>query len=210
MKKSVPGLMVITCVTSTAVAGIVRFDPSPIVQQPGGNTTLTIDLWLDDAFGGAAIQSLDLRIGSDTVPITGWEYGPSAESAIFIGYPAVADTPRPHTMGGGQGVIGWFQYRDGPTAPFLIGTITVDLSGLAEGDHYLYVGDGPNGDPLDRDSTFLGIQWSNVAIGEEREWISGTGVITNRNGVITAVPEPTALALLGLGVMGFIARHKRA
>ena len=229
MKKFVACLAVLACVAPSARAATIDFGGPYVVtiSAPGGQgEIIQIPLAVTSA-GRPTFDTIDLAIGSDTVPMIpdsdpvptspidgSWAYSPQVialvvEAAFPLGQPLAIDGLLSSTANGvypeGLRAIGASFILGAPSPVFPLGTLTIDTTGLAVGDHFLYIGDqvargdGP-GDPLGRDGGFSKIAFNSDGTSEP---LMGTGVIT-------VVPEPATLALLGLGAIGFIARRKKA
>ena len=82
------------------------------------------------------------------------------------------------------------------TAPLLVGTLTIDTAGLAEGEYSFGVSSA-------QETNRLGFGLSALGLGINTEPLEGAGFLN-------VVPEPMTLSLLGLGALALLRRRRTA
>jgi len=181
MKKVAASLLMVVFVSSSAWAGTVQFtsaNPTIDLAAPG---PVSFDVALHGA-GGRGFDAVDMVIGSD-LPIQGWVFSPatlsSFSSTLFLPEGGVFDNDI-------------FVNATNATAVgsgIVFGTVTLNPPAtMSIGQTFdVFV----NND-ID---TFSGLT------------LGGAGDPLNGSALVTVVPEPATLSLLGLGLLGFLRRR---
>lgn len=174
-----------------ASAGVVVFNNGADLVVNRTTDSLTPSILVAVNPDAPAFDAAIVLAGSDTVPITGFEYLPSWTGP---GGFTVAETP----IIDGQGIYAYGAYFGGNISPgqvtadtIVSGNLSVDLSGLADGTYEIVV---------------------NSATDFDTSGVGSRGVLeplTGRLG-ITIVPEPATLSLLGLGLAAALRRRRSA
>lgn len=181
MKKVAAIWVGVLFLNSYAFAGFVSFDPEKASVLPGEPAVFGVTL-VSDTLGD--IQGADVVLGSDDVAF-GFQYSDEWGSAMVN-----VSTPSP---------LGIFPFDlfvggNGPLpiglSSILLGTVTVETTGLAEGQYSIFVDSSRDG-------------FSSIGLGTTFDPISGTGLIN-------VVPEPMTLSLLGLGALALLRRRRTA
>ena len=191
MRRLAVALLGVVAVAGTqAHAGVVTFSPDASVFSiaPGAPNpvpdSLGISVKVDPNF--TEFDSGDILIGSDTLPITAFEYDPA--------WASFATSVAPPTFGWGFYPYDVYLAGSRPTLLALsevnLGVVTVDLRGLDEGTYAIGVSSDTDG----------GV----TAIGR-----NGVPETLFGRATITIVPEPATLALLGVGALAAMWRRRR-
>ncbi len=197
MKKVAVLVLVAVSSGSSAFAGIVRFDPSEQDVVLGGDTTAMFDVYIDssDMFAEDGFTGARIVIDSDDLEFTGIELDPTFRAFWLL---IILD----------QGLGPWYKFDvdigvinlfGTPIAawmdfPALVGTISVDASGLGLGEYHIIVDS-----ELDNGRSAL----ANSNLGSDSEGLFGMATVN-------VIPEPTTLSLLGLAALGLISRLRKS
>jgi len=198
MKKGLGAVAVLALATSSAMAGTVSFT-GPTDITPGTASVqyaVSVDSTSLSGFDTVnvilgSVEGLGLSFQYDAAfeaSATGSDVPDAIEQGIFAAvHPGAKD-------------IGFQGNRLPPltpwTAPLLIGTLTVDTSGLVDGDVRSI------GIDTALETDLLGSAASLVALGSSQDPLSGSVTIK-------VVPEPATMLLLGIGGL-FAARRRLA
>jgi hypothetical protein len=173
---------------STAFGGIVSFSPVSQSVLPGEDAVYDITI-SESTLGG--FDTVSLLLGSDDGLAMTVEYAQSFVDTTSL--PPAAPTPfgvyASDLNFGGNNFGGW-------QAPLLIGTLTIDTTGLAEGTYSFGVSAA-------EETNRIGSGLSSLALGFESEGVEGSGRLN-------VVPEPATLAMLALGAAAAAFRRRMA
>ncbi len=176
------GALALIGVTTASLAATATFDP-PLVEIQAGTPAL-FDVYVA-VESLSAFDAADILIGSDEVPDVSFTYSPDWEAAMagFV-------TPITYDTGTyGQDVfVGGFSIAGAIQGGLWVGTLTVETTGLAEGDY-----------PIVVDGTADGM--SRLTLAGNWEPLSGAGTVR--------IPEPATLALLAFGALVLARRRSR-
>ncbi len=179
-------LIVLLCLAGAAEGGTVVFSPPILVVNPSANPLATAVVHVSaeeiDVFG-----AVDLLFLSDDLPLSAFDYGEDFVTATSLRAP-------PTTTGLDVDFAEHYLYVGGllnaPVSSILVGTLTVDASGLAPGDYSVSV------DPE------LDGGLSALTLGAESEPLVGSAIVR-------VVPEPNALVITAIGLGAFAAANRR-
>lgn len=179
--------VVVTFAASCAWAGTVVFDPPTAEIDVGEGADLSFDLWVSTEMG--FIELLDMILGSSTVPMHPGHWRYSME--IYVAAGSLGPPVYQDVYSYGLDGIGFFAFMGPLASPVHLSTLAIDASGLPVGDHFVLVdGQYDNGR-------------SNVWLGTECDLLFGSAMIS-------VIPEPATLALVGLGAVGLLCGRKRS
>lgn len=194
MKRFAAVLLVVALTGSYAFGGTVTFDPAAVPDlynnAADGPTTATIDVTMDANTN--PISAFGMLIGSDGPAITAFAVDPTF-TGLWTG--SATDVPGPGLYTSdvyteGFVLVGLFPAVD---LPQFVGTITIDATGVAEGDYTILV-DGTSA--LDDLRSVV----ADPNTGEKEPLV---GMAT-----VTVIPEPATIALLGFGAVALLRRRK--
>lgn len=161
-------------IAAASAAATATFEP-PLVEVPAGTPAL-FDVYVA-VESLSAFDAADILIGSNDVPDLSFAYSPDWEAAMagFV-------TPITYDSGAyGQDVfVGGFSVAGAIQGSLWVGTLTVDTTGLVEGDYPVFV-----------DGTTDGM--SRLTLAGNWEPLSGAGTVR--------IPEPATVGLLAFGVL---------
>ncbi|MBN1510761.1 MAG: PEP-CTERM sorting domain-containing protein [Phycisphaerae bacterium] len=167
---------------AASLGATATFDP-PLVEVPSGTPAL-FDVFVA-VESLSAFDAADILIGSNEVPDLGFAYSPDWEAAMagFV-------TPITYDGGAyGQDVfVGGFRAAGAIQGSVWVGTLTVDTTGLVEGDY-----------PVSVDGATDGM--SRLTLAGSWEPLSGAGIVR--------IPEPTTVGLVAIGVLVWLRRRGR-
>ena len=174
--------------SAEAPAGIVSFDaPLTVIDLAAGDDTLvTVDLTLTN-LGRGEFWEIEAVVGSDDLRIVSFVFSPevlSNPSYFFPSSPGAVGTYASDVSFGFVSMLG-----ERPILPLLLGTLSVDASGLGPGTYDLII-----------DSDLDGLSFA--SLDSITEPISGRGTIQ-------IVPEPATLMLLGVASIALLPRRRR-
>ncbi len=122
-------------------------------------------------------------------------------ATIDITFGSYSTTQSPVKTGGGSELPSWYFYQSIDSGSIDIGGTDYDVLGMT-GGYALQIGDGAN----DKSSVFGGSVWLDLSggyTGRAGHWD------LNMNLAAASVPEPSALMLIAIGLIGFGARSYR-
>lgn len=187
MKKLAFGLMLVVFVSSHAFGGTVGFDPNPAVIDLSVDPTATIGVTILSPLDTIAdFTAVNIIIGSSDLAMVGFTLDNGFTTQF--GFNSVDIPANPAVYVNDVNIQG-FALMGAGTAPFYVGELTVDATGLNPGMYYYTV-----------DPTIDGGRSGLADAQGATEGLSGTGAVE-------VVPEPATLALLGLG--GLVALRRR-
>lgn len=186
-KVAAGSLCVFGLIASSAPAGVVSFTPTIGVVDLGERAVFQVAVSTTDL---TTFDRVRLLLGADILglPMT-FEY-----SSVFnTTLPPL--TPAPFGLFASDLLVGGSRSvpETDPTAwhaPLVIGTLTIQTSGVAPGSFFHVFVDGIY------EAQILGSPLSQVGTGLESEHLQGSARVS--------IPEPSTLSLLGLGVLGLI------
>ena len=176
-------IALLTLTGSNAFGGVVSFTPNEILHFGWQtHTTASMELAIESS-AFEEFEAVDIIVGSnDGVRIVDFEW---AEFTRFF------SSSEPDTSVYASGWrLGYFALPTS-SAPFLLGTLTIDFSGLPGGSYFIEV-------DSDRDGGR-----SSLASGNELEPLFGFAV------VYAGIPEPSTMFLLLFGA-GIVAMARRS
>jgi hypothetical protein len=122
-------------------------------------------------------------------------------ATIDITFGSYSTTQSPVKTGGGSELPSWYFYQSIDSGSIDIGGTDYDVLGMT-GGYALQIGDGAN----DKSSVFGGSVWLDLSGGYTGR---GGHWDLNMNLAAASVPEPSALMLIAIGLIGFGARSYR-
>ena len=160
MKRSDATLFVVGWAASAATAGVISFEPAEMEVVVGDprNSARTFEVAVSSVTRGS-FDAIDIVIGSEAVPLTGFTYAPGFEEATVFQGPPVPHGYYTYDLG-----IGGFTL-DPITPPMTLGTLTVDASGLAPGVYTVMVDSEED------------LDYSALSLGRNAEPVSGTAAL---------------------------------
>ena len=180
--KKVAALVLVLGFASSAFAGTVTFDALGSTSVIAGET-VQFDLTINRD-GNAMFNLANIVAGSNDLGIVSFDYAQSWLDAASFPPSAPVSTgfawPSDLFFGG---------FLAAGTPGALVGTLTVDTTGLALGEYTVAV---------DSNTDFL----SNIGLDNDTEGLAGSAIVT-------VVPEPATLILLGIGGVAAMRRRRR-
>ena len=195
MKKVLASLAVMGFLAANAFGGTVFFED---MVAGDGDSTVHVLAGTPAVFNvgvadteASTFQAVTMIMGSrDGLPLA-FEYDPGWV-ATTTSVPSPPSEWFVYAIAGGSDIFGGGNNTGGWTAPLLVGTLTVDTTGLADGEYIVQV------DPAYEAQLMTPL--SEVLTPAGSEGISGLGTIV--------IPEPAALALLGIGGLAALRRRR--
>lgn len=182
MRRITAAVFFVAIACTPASAGRVSFEQSVTVIDPsaGDGLVFSVHIMLDQ-LDMREFEAFNILVGSHDLRIVDFE---------FDGVPPCVDCPVPFALGKYPSDlrIGFFSAVGPLDAPFSLGTLTVDASGLALGIYEILV---------DGEFDFQ----SRAVSGPHAEALFGVGRIQ-------IVPEPATLTLLGIAALGLLRRTR--
>jgi PEP-CTERM motif len=176
--------LLIGFVGSSAMGGTIDFGGDVTIDRGVDSPMVDFDLMITDFGAAAGYNAVDVIVGSDDGLAVSFAMNTPGVTQFFGG--SAADTS--------VYASGWKFGYFGTTSPTptaqLLGTLTVDTTGLAEGQYTVQI----NGDTDGGKSV--------LTAGVTTEPLIGSATIT-------VVPEPATLALLGIGGLVTAMRRRR-
>jgi len=199
MKKFAGVTMILMFVSASAFGGTVSFiNPSQggstlVYDQSGGTGTYDVELTSTTT---APFSAIDIIIGSESLMFNPVE-GPGGFefSSLFITSTLSRGvSPQDQLTVPNEIKIGGINFLGNTIpAPITVGTLTIIVpAGLAPGDYTIFV---------DTSLEANGVS-STLAIGGVSDPLTGLGIVT-------VVPEPATLVLLGCGALMVLRRRRR-
>ena len=188
MRKVAASLVCFAFANSAALGGIVTFSPEKDSVLPGQAAVYDIIVSSSDL---GEFDTVNLLLGTDDpldLVVTydaDWLAStslPPADPLPFFVYPVDLNF-------GGSNFGLW-------TAPLLVATLSIDTTGLAEGQYSFLVSAA-------EETIRAGVGLSSLQIGFSSEPLEGVGLLN-------VVPEPATLALLGIGAVTLLRRRRIA
>ena len=202
-------LLAVGVAQASAFGGVISFDPNPVSVNvlAGDSPVVKFDVFIEQ-LGDVSNQfgSFDIVFGAgviadgDTSGLTmvGWEWdtdlfqrqaqppgiNPDAASSIYLDDIKIGFSVLQNSWPGGP---------IDTTNPVRIGSLTVDVTGLAEGKYEVLV-------DFARDNTSLAVGGNSDP---GRSYLFGAGSVN-------VVPEPATISLLGLASLALIRRRREA
>lgn len=178
--------LLIGLVSSTALGGMVGFDPSDTmidrnVAPPG---VFTVDVSID-ATSLDTYNSVDVVFGSDDgLTIMDFTFNTPGVTRFF-------ETLIPDSTYASAIKIGYFGSNTDTPSSQLLGTLTVDATGLADGVYNIVVNAETDGGA------------SKLTFSTDVDLLFG-------GATVNITPEPMTLSLLGLGALALLRRRRTA
>ena len=184
MRKVAASLVCLAFASSAALGGIVTFDPEKATVQPSEAAVYDIIVSSSDL---GEFDTVAMVLGTDDPLAFSFDY---AISFRYSHYPPARFFIYTNDINfGGNNFNLW-------TAPLLVGTLTIDTTGLAEGNYSFGVSSS-------EEANRVGVGLSALGAGFNTEPLEGVGLLN-------IVPEPATLALLGVGSVALLRRRRIA
>lgn len=185
MRKVAVSIVCLAFMGSTVLAGTVSFDPSAVGVMPGEDAVYDVYVQTSDL---GSFDTVSMLLGSHDGLAMTVEYDAAFEASCSL--PPAAPTAffvYTTDLNFGGNNFGMWQ------APLLVGTLTIDTTGLAEGSYQFGVSSAYETDTI-------GSGLSSLAAGFDAEPLEGMGTLR-------VLPEPATLSMLAIG--GLLAAFRR-
>ncbi len=189
--RTLPLGLIISLAASRAFAGVVTFDPALVFIDPAISTTAQVQVSVGQATTeDGTFDSVDLIIGSDIQGLIAY----FTYDQEFIEFTPFRFSPQPLRALGtqvygpmGSTFVGGFFNE--PISAILVGTLILNATGVPNGEYTIGV-----------DSARDGLSGMGLS-GVNDSWTFGIARVV-------VIPEPGMAALLGVGLLVSILRHR--